>query len=217
MFENLRNAFREAIDNFNKELDRDQVPETVDRLLVGMRNEVADAQASVRELEEQIAEAQQEIAREEKEVSTARRRGKMASDIGDEETARIAEEYASKHEERLRLLGQKVTALQGELDFQRKEVDGMMEKLKEAKAKRDALGATTGRTGARESIKAADDLFSELDRMAEKIGEDEARADAASEFDPLDLHVDMDTPPRRELDVDSALEELKRRMGKAKE
>ena len=168
----------------------------------------------MRELEGQIARTQQDIAREENEVATARRRGKMASDIDDDETARIAEEYAAKHEERLRLLQQKATALQGELDFQRKEVGGMMEKFKEAKAKRDALGATAGRTGARESIKAADDLFSELDRMAEKIGDDEVRADAAAEFDPLDLHVDVDTPPRRELDVDAALEELKRRMGK---
>lgn len=215
MFENLRNAFREAIENFNKELDRDQVPETVDRLLVGMHHEVTDAQASVHELEGQIAKAQESIEREKNEVSTARRRGKLASDIGDTETAEIAEEYAAKHEERLRLLEQKATALQGELDFQRKEVDGMMTKLKEAKVKRDALGATAGRTGARDSITGADDLFSELDRMAEKIGDHEARADAASEFDPLDLHVDRDAPPpRQELDVDAALDELKRRMGK---
>lgn len=214
MFENLRNAFKEAIENFNKELDRDQVPETVDRLLVGMRNEVADAKASADELESQIEKTLQQIEREKNEVATARRRGKMAADIGDAETAQIAEQYAGKHEERLRLLEQKATALQGELDFQRKEVDGMMEKLKEAKAKRDALGATAGRTGARESIKAADDLFSELDRMAEKIGDDEARSEAAAEFDPLDLHVDMDAPPREEVDVDAALEELKRRMGK---
>jgi phage shock protein A len=214
MFDNLRNAFREAIENFNKELDRDQVPETVDRLLVGMRNEVAEAQASVRELEGQVSKAQQAMELERGEVSTARRRGKMAADIGDEETARIADEYASRHEERLRLLDQKSTALQAELAFQRKEVDGMMEKLKEAKAKRDALGATTGRTGARESIRAADDLFGEIDRMAEKIAGDEALGDAAAEFDPMDLHVDVDAPRRRELDVDAALEELKRRMGR---
>ena len=215
MFENLRNAFREAIENFNQELERDQVPETVDRLLVGMRNEVTDAQASVKELETQIAKTRTQIEAETNEVATARRRGKMAADIGDEETAQIAEEYAAKHEERLRLLEQKATALQGELDFQRKEVDGMMNKLKEAKAKRDALGATSGRTGARESIKGADDLFSELDRMAEKIGDEEYRAEAAADFDPLDLHVDMDSPPpKRDLDVDAALEELKRRMGK---
>jgi phage shock protein A len=214
MFENLRNAFREAVENFNKELDRDRVPETVDRLLVGMRDEVAGAQASVHELEEQIAKAQGEIEREKGEVSTARRRGKMAADIGDTETTEVAEKYAAKHQERLRLLEQKLTALQGELDFQRKEVEGMLEKFKEAKTKRDSLGATAGRTEARSSLRDADDLFSELDRMADKIDGETSVADAEAEFDPLDLHVDMDAPPRREVDYDAALEELKRRMGK---
>jgi phage shock protein A len=214
MFENLRNAFKEAVENFNKELERDQIPETVDRLLVGMRTEMADAQASVRELEDQIAKTQREIEREKSEVSTARRRGKMAADIDDTETAGIAEQYAAKHEERLHLLEQKAVALQNELDFQRKEVGSMMEKFKEAKAKRDALGATAGRTEARSSIKGADDLFSELDRMAEKINEDAGRSDAEAEFDPTDLHVDVDAPTRREIDADAALEELKRRMKK---
>ena len=40
MFDDLRTAFREALDNFKKELKRDQVPETVDRLLVGMRSQL---------------------------------------------------------------------------------------------------------------------------------------------------------------------------------
>jgi phage shock protein A len=214
MFENLRNAFREAVENFNKELDRDQIPETVDRLLGGMRDEVAEAQASVHELEDQIARTQREIERETDEVATARRRGKLAADIEDTETAEIAQQYATKHEERLRLLEQKVTALRAELDFQRKEVDGMMQKFKEAKAKRDSLGATAGRTEARSSLRDADDLFSELDRMAEKIDGKASLADAEADLDPLDLHIDADAPPRREVDVDAALEELKRRMGK---
>jgi phage shock protein A len=214
MFENLRNAFREAVENFNKELERDQIPENVDRLLVGMRNEMADAQASVRELEDQLAKTRKEIERERNEVSTARRRGKMAADIDDTETAGIAEQYAARHEERLHVLEQKATAVQGELDFQRKEVASMMEKFKEAKAKREALGATAGRTEARSSIEGADDLFSELDRMAEKINEDAGRSDAEAEFNPLDLHVDVDAPARREIDADAALEELKRRMNK---
>ena len=93
----------------------------------------------------------------------------------------------------------------------------MVEKLKEAKAKRDSLTATAGRSGARESIGAADDLFSELDRMAEKIGETDARAKAAEAFDDLDLDgldEDYPPPPRPQVDFDARLEELKRRMGK---
>ena len=47
MFENLRNAFREAVDNFNKELGRDDVPELVDGLLRQMHEEVTDTKAQI--------------------------------------------------------------------------------------------------------------------------------------------------------------------------
>ncbi len=216
MFENLRNAFREAVENFNKELSRDQVPETVDRLLVGMRSEVADAKAAIRELEIQITRATAEAEREKAEASTARRRGKMAADIGDRETAAVATEYAEKREERQRILEQKAVAMKAELAIRVKEVDDMLGKLKVVQAKRDAMTATTGRTGARETLHAADDLFSELDRMAEKIGAEDARAQAAEEFARLGLEDDSDfsPPPPPEADVDARLEELKRRMGR---
>ena len=39
----------------------------------------------------------------------------MAKNIGDEETARVASEYAAKHEERLEVLEQKAAALEQEL------------------------------------------------------------------------------------------------------
>lgn len=214
MFENLRNAFREAVENFNKELSRDQVPETVDRLLAGMRDEVADAKVRIRELEDQVARANLEAEREKQEAATARRRGKMAADIGDTETVQLAEQYAQRHEERQHVLEQKSAALTQELAIRRKEIDEMMAKVKEAQSKRDALSATTGRKDARESIRAADDLFAELDRMAEAIGDEDARAKAAEDFADLDLDADPDLPPPPpSVDFDARLAELKRRMG----
>jgi hypothetical protein len=58
--------------------------------------------------------------------------------------------------------------------------------------------------------------------MAEKIEGERAKGEAAEAFDDLDLderseyHVDMDEPVKHEvLDVDAALAELKRRMGKS--
>ena len=36
MFDDLRSAFREAYENFNKELNREHVPETVNRLIGGL-------------------------------------------------------------------------------------------------------------------------------------------------------------------------------------
>jgi chromosome segregation ATPase len=212
MFENLRNAFREAVENFNKELARDQVPETVDRLLKGMRDEVADAKVQIRELEDQIARTDAEVEREKGEVTTARRRGKMAQDIGDTETSEIATQYAARHEERHRVLEQKAAALRQELELRRNEVEEMMEKVKEAQSKRDSLAATTGRSGARQTLH-----FAELDRMAEKIGAEDARARAAEAMDEVDLEGvgDYEPPPRApEPDIDERLAELKRRMGK---
>jgi phage shock protein A len=215
MFDNLRDAFREAIANFKDELSRDQVPETVDRLLVGMRDEVADAKVRLKELDDLISRAELESAREKREAETARRRGKMAADIGDEETVKVASEYARKHEERQKLLEQKVVALRNERVHREEEIADMLAKLKEAKASRDALAAQAGRSEARESIGAADDLFSELDRMAEKIGDEDARARAAEDMDFLDLDDDdLRGPPREQVDVDERLEELKRRMGR---
>lgn len=215
MFENLRNAFREAIENFNKELDRDQVPGSVDRLLAGMRDEVADAKVRIRELEDQIARADAEATREKTAAATARRRGKLAADINDTETVQLAEQYVQRHEERQRILEQKSAALRQELAIRQKEVEEMLAQVKDAQTKRDTLAATSGRSGARESIRAADDLFSELDRMAEAIGDEDARAKAAEDFADLDLDADPDLPPPPlPVDFDARLEELKRRMGK---
>ena len=221
MFEKLRNAFREAVDNFYEELNRDHVPETVDKLLKGMRDELADTKVQIRSLEEQIRKTLAQAEAQKKEAATARRRGEMAEKIGDEETAKVAREFADKHAERQGLLERKAVALKGELEFLEGEYEGMMAKVKEAAAKRDALAAKSGRAGARDTIGAADDLFSELDRMAEKIGDEESRARAAESFGDLDLDGDAAADFDRELeaeepevDVDARLEELKRRMGR---
>ena len=221
MFEKLRNAFREAVDNFYEELNRDDVPEAVDRLLKGMRDELADAKLEIRDLEKQVETARAQAEREKREAATARRRGTMAEEIGDGETAKVAREFAAKHAERRRLLEEKAAALDKERAFRAREYDEMVARVKEAESKRDALAATTGRTGARESMGAADDLFAELDRMAEKIGGEEARARAAESMGDLDLDDEAASDFDRELgsdppppDVDRRLEELKRRMGR---
>ena len=220
MFEDLRSAFREAYVNFNKELNREHVPETVNRLIGGMVDEIADVKAEVAHLETQIAKAVAGAENEKGQAATCRRREQMAREIGDSETADVAAQFAEKHEEHQQLLEQKAKALKAELDFRGEEVEEMMAKVKEAQAKRDSLSATAGRSGARETISAADDLFSELDRMAGKIEDEQAEGDAAEAFSNLDLGpeksdytIDLNEPPRPEPDYDTRLAELKRRMG----
>ena len=109
------------------------------------------------------------------------------------------------------MLDQKADALVREAELRRHEIEEMLDRVREARARRDALAAQAGRTEARSTLDASGDLFDELDRMAEKIRDTDARADAAREMD--DLTIDLDAPPRRpDVDYDAALAELKRRM-----
>ena len=222
MFDDLREAFKEALDNFNKELSRDQVSETADKLLIGMKNEIADEKAQVAGLEQQLTKTLQQIDRLEKDIETARRREAMAREIDDQETVKLAAEWTTKAEGQRAILIKKASALKEEFDFRSRTVEEMYSRFHEARSKREALTSTTGRSDARESISAADDLFDQLDRMAEKIEGTDAAAQAAQAFDEMELdaegsefRVDLDEPASsRDLDVDAALEELKRRMGK---
>ncbi len=204
------------MDNFNKELSRDDVPDVVDGLLKQMYHEVSDTKAQLFTLEEQIKKAIQLSEMEEKEALTCRRREEMARKIGDEETADVAVEFAEKHEKRREIQAKKALALRAELELKRGEVEDMIVQLKEAKTKREALTATQGRTDARNAIGGASDLFDELDRMAEKIeGIDrqrEAEEELLSEFGELESPTPPRGPSQEEL-AEARLRELKRLMG----
>ena len=218
MFENLRDAFREAVDNFKHELNRDDVPVTVDRLLLAMQDELVQARSLLGALERQIAEASAHVARDRAEEDTCRRRAEMASKVGDQETARIALKFAVRHERRRMVLERKAVALDEERSIRVIEVDEMTVRVEEARSKRDILAAAASADASDQTLRAADDLPDELDRMASEM-EPDPRSQRRSQIDDLerefnDLRVDPWAPiPRRELDVDAALAELKRRMG----
>lgn len=218
MFDDLRAAFKEALDNFNKELNRDQVSDAADKLLVGMRDEIVEEKAQVTGLEEQLETTRAEIAKLTDDAGTARRRLEMARSIDDHETVRLAGEYVTRIEAHTAVLEKKADALDEELRFRRRTVEEMFVRFEEAKKKRASLEATTGRTSARETISAASDLFDELDRMADKIEGTHAQAAAAREVGEIDLDegpahgIDLGEAGPEALDVDAALAELKRRM-----
>ena len=142
MFDNPRQAFREAVDNFKDELGRDDVPEAVSRLLREMKREAADTKAEIRRLEEAIRGAIDKAEKEKGAAKTCRRREKMALDISDEETAGVAREYAEKHEHRRSVLERNALALKEELDMREEKFGQMIEAIKEADENQDALKAT---------------------------------------------------------------------------
>ena len=220
MFENLRDAFLEAIANFKEELAREEVPGTVDRLFLGMKNELADAKKRLAALEKQIEHARIQVKRDRKEEVTCRRREEMARKVGDDETARIACEYAERYERRRAVLERKVLALDDERVLRAAELREMAERLSEAQEKRDTLAAAAGSRNSDETVRAADDLFEELDRMAGEMS-DSARGPRSSRaIDDIDreyrdLRIDPWAPAdESEIDPEAALEELKRKMGR---
>ncbi len=224
MFDNLRRAFREAVDNFKEELEADDAPGAVDRLLREMKREAADTQAETKRLEAAIKKTIEAADTENHNALTCRRREKMAVEIGDEETARVAREYAEKHEHRHAVLEQKSRALKKELDMRRGEFKEMIEAIKTAEKNRSTLTTTAQRASARNSIQGAEDLFAKVDRIAEDIEEDDARREAQLEVneplnddslrvDPLEEFSSADEVAP--MDVDAKLEALKRAMGKS--
>ena len=74
-------------------------------------------------------------------------------------------------------------------------LEEMIAKFSQARNKRDSLATTSGRLQTQESLTGANDLFDELDRMADKVEDNHAGIQATEE-----------------IDTEAALEELKRRM-----
>jgi len=215
MFENLRRAFREAVDNFNRELERDAVPEAVDGLIRGMQKEAVATRAGLEGLKEQLERARKRAEAEGREAEVCRRREELARKIGDTATAEVAAEFAEKHTARQRVLSDKAKAIEAEIRLGETEYADMLAQIKKARADRSTLAAQAGRTKARDSVLGADDLFGELDRMADKIGDTEAGAEAGSSlFDDAGEFDEELERSRREEAIDSRLDELKRRMGR---
>ncbi len=215
MFESLRQAFREAVHNFQSELHRDEVPEAADRLLRAMEREFAGVRAELDRLSLEVERTRAEARGEEEEARTCVRREELARRIGDEETARIARDYALRHLEKKTILAQKAEVLERELGARQAESDSMQERLKEARLRRDALAASAGRTQAHTRLREAESLFGEMDRMAERIRDLEAHAGAAEELGGMDLDGSGTTGAKGSSapsDLDLELEALKRRM-----
>lgn len=216
MFDDLRQAFREALDNFNKELSSDQTSETADKLLIGMRNEIISEKARIVELKRQLLTTTVQIDDLTENIATARRRQGLARDIGDEGTAGLAADWLTKARHQRTILVNKAGALRDEIEFCSQAIDEMHTRFSKAQSKRETLSASSGRTGAYESITGTDEHFDNLNRMADKIKivEADVQAEGDVHVEGSELPVELNQlPSDQQLDVDAALEELKRRMG----
>ncbi len=219
MFDSLRQAFREAVDNFRTELNRDAVPEAAGQLIRAMERELVESKLIVDRLAADLEKTRSELASEDEQLRACLRREEMARRIGDAETEQLAREFAARHLQRKDLLEDKIRVLEREIADREEELDQMTTQLKGARARQEAMVASAGRTDARERLREADDLFDQLDRMAERIGDEGARGEAAEELaDAFDGGGTFDhtrpPPPLSEDEIEARLRILKERMGR---
>lgn len=112
MFEDWKRAWREAVANFQQELHAEEdgtipQPDT-------LRHELATARGALTRLDAEIAATRRSAAAERDSEQVCRRREAMAAQIGDDETVRVAVEYAARHAERASVLERKVEVLEAE-------------------------------------------------------------------------------------------------------
>ena len=220
MFESLRDAFRQAGENFRAELHRDRTPEAIDRLLLALRNELAALTQASRELKVELERVEAQADEERREIETCLRRARLAEEIGDAETAAVAREFADKHRRsREHLLG-KLDTLERELGERRAMIEEVTDMYAAVRNRRESIVAAVGRARSRGRMRQARTLFDEMDRIAEKIERlDASSGDGSMPGETADPGSGSESAfggePGSDADeAEARLEELKRRMAR---
>jgi hypothetical protein len=149
-----------------------------------MRDAVVEAKVAVQEMREALTRTEGELKLERQRLADAERRGRLASEIQDQETVTVAERFAVKHRERVAVLERKLAAQQEEVALAERDLGEMQGQLKSATQGRPATEGdrSTDRAwrevqaagGARPGMDLQDELLkSEMDRAAREANADQ--------------------------------------------
>lgn len=94
---------------------------------------LVDLKVAMSESRDALAVAERELGLERQQLDAAERRGGLAADIGDAETARIAGEFATKHRERVGLLERKIALIRDEYAFAEREYQAVSAQFQDAR------------------------------------------------------------------------------------
>ena len=136
MFDDFRRAWQEAVSNFWREVRADE-----EGSAGAVYRQVARARGHLEQLDGEIAETRRRLVEEREQATVCDRRERMARDIGDLETARVAGEFAVRHRERAAVLERKAEALEAERGLCRRDLDEMERALQDGRV----AGAGPGR------------------------------------------------------------------------
>lgn len=91
-----------------------------------------EGRAALGKLRDLLQHSEAQLASERRLLEDAERRGRMAAGIADVETTRVAEEFATRHRERVAVLERKVEAQQAEIALLDRDVEAVVRQLKTA-------------------------------------------------------------------------------------
>lgn len=185
--------------SLNDLLARNTRPEERGEIVARMRDTLVRAKMGLDDLRAGISASRQRLDAEQRELATVQRRKRLAEQINDAETVRLADQYEVLHAEKVAVLTRKLEAQEGELAIAEREVAEMMVELKQS---------AKGIPGAAESsARAARDAEADLEA---ELGE----TSGAPLRDEIDSLARSRVREQRDADAARKLDELKRRMGK---
>lgn len=187
MFEQLRRSLNDLLERATKPEDRRDV-------VARMKGTLVQARLGLDDLRDALDRSRRQLEAERRELETVRRRKELAAKVQDTETVTIAERFEKQHQERIRVLEDKLAVQAREVELAEREVEEMKVEIRNAMA-----GVSPPPRGA------------PLDDPLDDPLVDAAELKAREELDALARNR---ARADREADVDRRLEELKRKMGK---
>jgi len=156
-----------------------------------LREALLEAKVGVATMRSALIATEQELQVEQRQLADAERRGRLAAEVPDAETVRLADRFALRHRERVTVLERKLVVQRDELALAEREVAEMLAQYR------------TGRPGtAQDAIRAAwRDLEAAGGENPESALEDER------------LRAESDRKLKEEA-VDAQLAYLKKKLGK---
>ena len=100
----------------------------------GLFEAMVETKTAISGLKEAIAATSRELAVEQQHLADAERRGRLAAEIQDSETAELAEIWTTKHRERVTLLERKHAVQLDELAYAERQLEEMSNQYRQAKA-----------------------------------------------------------------------------------
>lgn len=187
MFEHIRQSLNELLERATKPEDRRDI-------VARMKGTLVQARMGLDELRDALKLTQRKLDTERRELETVRRRKELALKVQDAETVTVAERFEKTHDERVRLLEEKLTVQTREVDLAEREVEAM---------KADIRAAMTG-------VNPPPSSGPLEDPEDDPTGE----ASATRTREEIDALARARARADRSADAERMLEELKRKMGK---